>query len=293
MTQKHPQMPALACDSHMHVMADAEAFPYSAKSHYRPRARGLDDYFALARPLGIERVVIVQAGAYGTDNRYMLDVLRNNPDRARGIAVISPDVTDAELADMHAVGVRGIRIHVGRRTADEGDDILALFRRQAERLKPLGWHIETLARVDMIAAIGEELARLPVPVVFDHMAYTPADGGMEHPGFAVLLELLRTDRAWVKLSAANRIDKKTPDFSRAAPIQRTLLSANPNRAVWGTDWPHVVKVTDPSDPQPLAHLDPVDNTALLDLLRQTVETDAVLSRVLSSNPAELYDFPSH
>lgn len=266
-------VPANACDCHAHVIGDG--FPMVANRSYTPPAAPEAAYLAMLDSLGMRRGVLVQISIYGTDNRCMLESLKRHPDRLRGVAVLAPDVTDAELAELHGAGVRGVRINV----LFGGGVGLETMERLAARIAPLGWHIQLLLDARALPEIGPVIERLPTEVVIDHMGHMPVTAGMAHPGFQWMLRLLQAGRAWVKLSGAYRISGKSTPFHDTAAFAQALLAAAPDRCVWGSDWPHV-------------SVDgPMFNTGdLLDLLPLWVPDEAQRTRVLVDNPARLYGF---
>ena len=210
----------------------------SARLYAAARA-GVNALSALLRALHLSRVVIVQPSVYGTDNSCTLDGMRRlGAARARGVAVIGEATSDAELDAMHRAGIRGVRVNL--ETAGESDPDLArrLLADAAARVAGRGWHVQVYTRLPVIAALSEEVARLPVPVVFDHFGGAQAAGGVGQPGFSALLDLVRAGHAYVKVSAAYRSSNAAPAYADVAPLARALIDANPERIVWGSDWPH-------------------------------------------------------
>ena len=175
----------------------------------RRRPASVDELSALLRALHLSRVVIVQPSVYGTDNSCTLDGMRRlGAARARGVAVIGDATSDAELDAMHRAGIRGVRVNL--ETAGESDPDLArrLLADAVARVAGRGWHVQVYTRLPVIAALSEEVARLPVPVVFDHFGGAQAAGGVGQPGFAALLDLVRAGHAYVKVSAAYRSSQR-------------------------------------------------------------------------------------
>jgi predicted TIM-barrel fold metal-dependent hydrolase len=268
-------VPAMACDTHAHVIGPAERFPMVANRSYTPPVAPESAYLGMLNSLGMARGVLVQISVYGTDNRCMVESLKAHPDRLRGIAVVAPDVGDRELEELHAAGVRGIRINVlfgGGVAIDE-------MERLAARVAPLGWHIQLLIDARNLPELGPRIAKLPVDVVVDHMGHMPVSASVDHPGFQWLLRLLKDGKAWTKLSGAYRISQAGAPFRDTLPFAQALTAAAPERCVWGSDWPHV------------AVEGPMFNTgALLDLLPLWVPDVALRQRILVTNPARLYGF---
>ena len=270
-------VPANACDTHAHVIGPADHFSMVANRSYTPPPALEAAYLGMLDSLGMARGVLVQISVYGTDNRCMVESLKAHPDRLRGVAVVSPDISEGELEPLHAAGVRGIRINVlfgGGVAIDE-------MERLAARVAPLGWHIQLLIDARNLPELGPRIAKLPLEVVIDHMGHTPVSAGVAHPGFQWMLRLLKEGKAWTKLSGAYRISQAGAPFHDTLPFAQALVSAAPERCLWGSDWPHV------------AVEGPMFNTgALLDLLPLWVPEETVRNRILVDNPARLYGFPT-
>lgn len=283
-------VPEGACDCHTHVFEDAARFPFAAGRGYTPPPATADDLLELQRALHLSRVVIVQPSVYGSDNACTLDGMRRLGARARGVAVIDETTTDAALRDMDAAGIRGVRVNL--ETAGQTDPALALkeLHGAAARVGPLGWHVQTYTRLSVIAALADAMARLSVPLVIDHFGGAPAAGGVDQPGFAALLALVGAGRAYVKISAGYRSSDMAPAFGDVAPLARAVIAANPDRIVWGTDWPH------PHAPRPGStafDISPpydIDDGLVLNQLPLWAPDAAIRRKILVDNPARLYDF---
>jgi predicted TIM-barrel fold metal-dependent hydrolase len=285
------EIPQPACDTHMHVFGPPAQYPGAPTRQYSPTLMPYEAYAPLARRLGIERVVLVQPSAYGTDNRCLLDTLRAHPKHLRGVVVIEPGIGDAELDAMHALGVRGVRLNLMSPRVTSVAEAQRLLEPVAARAARLGWHLQIYADPDIVAPIATVLARLPVPVVLDHMAGVRARQGVDHPGFVALLDLLAAGGCWVKLSGADIVTDFAAAYDAAAPFMRALVAANPAQLVWGTDWPHLVHHHGAmGDAAPPAGYRPVDEPALLRLLQECVPEADTLRRILVDNPRALYDF---
>lgn len=268
-------IPKGACDTHAHVVG-GDRFAMVGNRSYTPPAAPEEAYLGMLDALGMERGVLIQISVYGTDNSCMVESLRAHPDRLRGVAVVSPDVTDAELEDLAAAGVRGVRINA----LFGGGIAIGELERLAARIAPLGWHVQLLIDVRTLTELAPVIERLPVEVVFDHMGHIPVDAGTDHPGFQRLVGFLEDGKAWVKLSGAYRMSAAGAPFHDTLPFARALADAAPERCVWGSDWPHV------------AVTGPMFNTGdLLDLLAVWVPDEALRNRILVDNPARLYGFP--
>ncbi len=267
--------PPGACDCHVHVFGPVARFPYAEARAYTPPEAPLQSYRSVMEGLGLSRAVLVQPSVYGTDNRALLAAMKDGAGSFRGVAVIGEENDDA-LAALHEAGVRGVRVNRLFPGAPEASDLSEL----AARIAPLGWHLQLLIDVSREPDQVRRLAELPVPAVVDHLGHLPAALGPGHPGFQALLGLLRDGRAWVKLSAPYRLSARNgPPYDDLRPVAEALLEAAPERAVWGSDWPHPAI----RGPRP-------DPATLLDPLFDWVEDPGLRRRVLADNPTRLYGF---
>lgn len=284
-------MPAGACDCHTHVFGPSARFALDPARRYTPGDAVAAELLAHQRLLRLDRVVIVQPSPYGTDNACTLDGIAALGERmARGVAVIDETTTDEALAAMHAGGIRGIRVNL--ETAGEHDPAVAAeaLRWAADRVAGLGWHVQTFTRLPVIEALEATLASLPVPLVIDHIGNARAEAGLAQPGFAALLRLVGAGHAHVKLSAPHRI-AADPDGEEVAALVRALIAANPERMLWGSDWPHPGgRPGEPRRRETIEPFNPVDDGAALNRLARWAGDAATLERILVTNPARLYGF---
>jgi predicted TIM-barrel fold metal-dependent hydrolase len=192
---------------------------------------------------------------------------------------------------MQQAGFRGIRLNLATGGVNDPNIGRPRFQAAVERVKARGWHIQLFTSLSMIAAIKDLVAASPVPVVFDHFGGAQAELGLDQPGFADLLELVKFGKAYVKISGAYRASKLGPDYADAAPLARALIAANAERIVWGTDWPHPDSVTPPghkiTDVTPLFQ---IDDGRLLNQLPVWAPDETVRKTILVDNPARLYGF---
>ncbi|MGE0797554.1 MAG: amidohydrolase family protein [Lautropia sp.] len=282
-------VPSGACDCHVHIFESPERFPFSARRVFTPAVATVADLRARQAALGLDRAVIVQPSPYGTDNRCLAESLRTLGKRARGIAVIDHDTSDAELEELHALGVRGVRINL--ETVGQRDPALArdALEYAARRVGPLGWHVQVYTHLDVIAALRDVLPNLAAPVMIDHYGRASAALGTTQPGFAELLELLRSGRLYIKLSAPHRISSH-PAFADVAEIVSAFIEAAPDHAVWASDWPHggawpgVRRSPDVIEP-----FHPIDDGSALNHLHGWLSGEQ-LRKVLVVNPARIYGF---
>lgn len=276
---RRPQLalPALACDAHCHVFGPAARFPYSPGRAYTPPDAPLEQFELLQQRLGLQRAVFVQASCHGTDNAAMVDALERGDGRYAGVAMLDATCTDAQLDELHAVGVRGTRFNFVAHLGGAPD--LDEFWHVVDKVAGRGWHIVLHFDAVDIPRHRSLLQRMPCPYVIDHMGRVPVTAGLDQEPFQRLLELLEDDRAWVKISGAERLtaDGAAP-YDDVVPFARALVGAAPERVLWGTDWPH-----------PNVRVMP-DDGDLVDLLAQLLPDPTERQRVLVANPATLYDF---
>ncbi|HET7848289.1 MAG TPA: amidohydrolase family protein [Pseudolabrys sp.] len=276
-------LPRGACDCHCHVFGPAARFPYAEPRSYTPDDAPLEVYLALLDRLGFERGVIVQPSAYGRDNRATLDALTRAPQRLRGVGVGGAELNAAKLKEWHVAGVRGLRANEFRRDGkpfyQNGvrlPEIEPLFSAMAD----LGWHLQLWLDTRDLPDMLRALARVPVPIVIDHMGRMEHQHGVNHPGFQALVRGVGEGKFWAKLSGAYRLGATAPDYVEARPFHDALVAANPQNLVWGTDWPH----PRPDGPPP-------DAARLLQVFLDWSPEPALRQAILANNPERLYGFP--
>jgi len=285
-------VPEGAADCHVHVIADPATFPFWPGRIYTPPVATADDLLALQHALHMDHVVIVTPSVYGTDNSATLDGLRRlGPQRARGIAVIDDKTPTTDLDAMAKGGVCGIRINL--ETAGIFDPAASAKKLEAAvaQLRDRPWHLQMYTRPAVIAVLEKQLESLPTPVVFDHFAGAEAALGSQQPGFDAVLRLVGNGKAYVKISGAYRASQAAPDYPDVAPLARALIAANPERLVWGSDWPHPdsykVAGRKPTDIAPAL---PIDDGGVLNLLAEWAPDAATRKAILVDNPKRLYGF---
>lgn len=275
----HFRLPAGACDAHCHVMGPVAQFPYSDRRTYDAPDAPAEKLRELHALLGIERVVLVQASIHGHDNRSMLQAIAQSPDSYRGVAMVPSTITHAELSALHAAGIRSIRYNFVRRLGGAPD--LDAIRTVAKRIKPLGWHLVLHFDPQDLPVYRSFLDELPIPYCIDHMGRVLAEQGAEQAPFNALLELMKDERVWVKVSGAERTSQTLSSapglpFEDAVPFARRLIEAAPDRVLWGTDWPHPAVREMPDDGK------------LVDLLPLFSDDAKTLQKLLVDNPTRLY-----
>lgn len=268
-----------ACDSHFHVFGPAGQYPYFGKLRYQPPEAGLDDYLAEMRPLGFSRFVFVQPSAYGQDNRCMLEAMRVMGPACRGIVDLPDDAPDSEVAGLHALGVRGVRINVSPvepRAAGLAEALLPRIARWGARCIELGWQLDILGPAWLTTELLPALADLKVPYTLAHLGMNLAKDGPGAPGFQALLDVLRhgDGHCHVKLTGSYRISK-APGFADIAPMVHALLEAAPDRLIWGSDYPHLSFAENSTQD-------------LFARFRSWVPDEALQRAILVDNPARLF-----
>jgi predicted TIM-barrel fold metal-dependent hydrolase len=284
-------VPAHACDSHTHIFGDPARFPMWAGRTFTPEPALPAEMAALHRALHMERVVIVTPSIYGTNNAATLDAMKARGPSARGIAVIDDNTSERDLDAMGEAGMRGIRLNLVTLGEPDIAAVRRRFQAAATRMEGRGWHVQVYSTLAVAVGIKDLVLNSPVPVVFDHFAGVVAARGLEQPGFADILEMVRSGKAYVKISGVYRISTQTPDYADAAPFAKALIAANADRIVWGTDWPHPNSVTPPGHPPTeVTPLIQIDDGRLLNVLPLWAPDAALRRRILVENPARLYGF---
>ncbi len=268
-------LPAGAVDCHAHVFAGPARFPFSARRAYTPPTSTTADYLAMLNATGLHYGIVVQPSVYAQDNACLLDALANGGGRLRGVIDPGPEDLEPErLQALDAAGVRGIRINLLARGAITGAELQDL----AERLQPVGWHLDIIPDgIGRLVELAEVIPDLPVEVVVEKMGAIAAGQSCGEAGFVALQRLIQAGAAWVKLSHGYHISAEGPPYADTLPYAHALVEAAPDRLIWGSDWPHPM----------LAGPMPNDGT-LLDLLEAWVPEAALRRLVLVDNPARLY-----
>ncbi len=268
-------LPPGACDSHCHVFGPGAVFPYAEDRAYTPPDAPFEGLVALHQKLGVSRAVIVHASCHGSDMTVTLDGIARSNGTMRGVAVVEPGVTDAELARLHAGGIRGVRFNFVRHLGGMPD--MAFFQRVLAQAEALGWHVVLHLDAQDIVPLAETISSIRIPFVIDHMARVKAKEGVDQPAFRQLLELMKNPLAWVKICGSERISSAGAPFLDAVPFAQALLAAAPDRCLWGTDWPH-----------PNISGDMPNDGDLVDLLGAMTDDPALIRQVTVDNPTRLY-----
>ena len=270
------QPPAGAVDAHCHVFGPAYQFPYHPQRKYTPCDAPKEKLFALRDYLGFERNVIVQASCHGTDNAALIDALQNAGELARGVAVVSPDISEQALDAMHQAGVRAVRFNFVKRLVDSTPK--EVYLAIAEKIKGHGWHIVVYFEAPDLEALIPFFSELDTTIVVDHMGRPDVSKGVDQVDFQRFVQLLEQNpNIWTKVSCPERMTQQAPDYSDVTPYARTLVEKFPDRVLWGTDWPH---------PNMKSHTP--DDGLLVDVIPRIASTDALRQALLVDNPMRLY-----
>jgi 2-pyrone-4,6-dicarboxylate lactonase len=278
------KLPPGAVDAHCHVFGPGNVFPYAPERKYTPCDASKEQLFALRDHLGFDKNVIVQATCHGSDNRALVDALKASNNKARGVATVNRNVTDAELQDMHAAGVRGTRFNFVKRLADfTPRDVLLEI---ANRIAPLGWHVVIYFEAVDLPELYNFFTALPTTVVVDHMGRPDVTKPVDGPEFELFVKMMREHpNIWSKVSCPERLSVSGPKalngeqhaYQDVVPFAKKLVETFPDRVLWGTDWPH---------PNLKDHMP--DDGLLVDFIPQIATTPALQQKPLVDNPTRLY-----
>lgn len=270
------EMPAGAVDAHIHVFGPLDRFPPQPKPFYQRPDGTLEQYRALMKALGLQYFAIVQPSFYDTDNRCLIDTLKEAGDIARGIVMVDPDVETATLKAYTDAGVCGVRLDLFKRARMPLQDIQDYITTMAARVAPYGWHLQFYAPGYIVRDLIDFLATLEIDYVIDHMGYMLEEDGLTEADFARLLALMTEGYGWLKLSGPYRLAKKR-SMEAVDELAKAIVAAAPDRAIWGSDWPHI----------PWGQL---DTGNLLNRLAIWAPNAVDRQKILSDNPRKLLGF---
>jgi predicted TIM-barrel fold metal-dependent hydrolase len=282
-----PALPAGAIDCHIHIVGPQSKYPMAANRAYTPPEATVADLRKLRAEIRVPRQVVVQPSFYGYDNSCTLDAVAELGRSARAVAVVPPNVSDAELKRLDAAGVVGIRLNFSTLGVRNPDEAVQQIRQLAPRVKPLGWHLQINTEPELITSLAPVIGGLNMPVVFDHIGNPTAALGMQQPGFQALLGMVRTGDTYVKLSGPYN-HSKLPDYSDVTPFMKALIAARPERMLWGTNWPHPAAVRAPVNQ--ISPYQVIDNPNLVRLFVEWCPDEAMRKMILVDTPARLYRF---
>jgi 2-pyrone-4,6-dicarboxylate lactonase len=270
-------MPSGAWDTHVHIFGPPDRYSHVEKPHYTLPDGTLAQYRSLMPLVGIERFVLVQPSYYGTDNSCLLDTLIHTGDLARGVVMIEPDISDAELYRFHECGVRAVRLDLFKRAREPQAAIERYIAETAARIGPLGWHLQFYAPGYVVRDLIHFFRRLQIDFVIDHMGYMLEEDGLRSEDFSALLDLLGCGHCYLKLSGAYRIAKHR-GYEFVEPVAKAIVDRAPDRAVWGSDWPHI------------SYSDR-DTGELVNLLERWAPSERARRKILVENPSRLFGVP--
>ncbi|WP_375174982.1 amidohydrolase family protein [Pseudooceanicola sp.] len=270
------KLPEGAVDAHCHVFGPSPEFPFAPERKYTPCNAGKDQLYALRDHLGFARNVIVQATCHGKDNSAMVDACRTAGDLARGIASVGAEITEAEIAEMDAAGVRGVRFNFVKRLVDSTPQ--EVFLTIADKIKAFGWHIVVYFEAQDLEELEPFLKKLPTTLVVDHMGRPDVTKGVDHPDFQRFIRLMEENETiWSKVTCPERLTKAGPPYDDVVPYPAAIVDRFPDRVLWGTDWPH---------PNMKSHMP--DDGALVDFIPRIAPAPEQQQKLLVDNPMRLY-----
>jgi len=283
-------VPDDACDCHSHIHGDVQRFPLFAGRVYTPPEAMPEEMLALHKALHLKRVVIVTPSIYGSDNSASLWGIKARGPDARGVAVIDDTMSEADLDALDRGGMRGMRLNLA--TVGTNDPALARQRFSAavERMKRRAWHIQLYTDLAVVKAIKDLVLAAPMVSVFDHFGGADAALGLAQRGWSDLVDLVRAGKAYVKISGAYRSSTQAPDYPDIAPFAKALIAANPDRIVWGTDWPHPNSTSPGRKATDVTPFYEIDDGRLMNQLAVWAPDPAIRQKILVDNPARLYGF---
>jgi 2-pyrone-4,6-dicarboxylate lactonase len=278
------RLPAGAVDAHCHVFGPGAEFPYAPERKYTPCDAGKAQLFALRDHLGFDKNVIVQATCHGSDNSALIDALKASNNKARGVATVKRSVTDAQLQEMHAAGVRGTRFNFVKRLVDftPKDELMEI----AQRIAPLGWHVVIYFEAVDLPELWDFFTALPTTVVIDHMGRPDVTKPIDGPEFELFVKMMREHtNMWSKVSCPERLTVTGPNalngeqnaYKDVLPFAKRIVETFPDRVLWGTDWPH---------PNLKNHMP--DDGLLVDYIPHIAPTEVLQRKLLVDNPTRLY-----
>jgi predicted TIM-barrel fold metal-dependent hydrolase len=276
LTRPKFEVPAGACDSHVHVFGPEDRYPRVPHPHYTLPDGNLPQLDRALAALGLDRFVIVQPSFYGTDNRCMLDALDLAGARARGVAMVEDDISVEQLQAMHARGVRALRLDLFLRSSLPTTQLHKFIAQGMARTRALDWHVQFYTPGWVVRDLIPVLPDLDTDFVIDHMGYMLESDGLTRADFDRLLRAVHDGKGWFKLSGPYRL-AKDGNYARLRPLAQAIVEAVPDRVIWGSDWPHI-----PEGGR--------DTGVLLDLLGDWVPDAGARRKILVDNPARLFGF---
>ena len=269
--------PKGAVDAHCHVFGPESKFPFAPERKYTPCDASKDQLFKLRNFLGFKRNVIVQASCHGTNNDALEDALLSSNDLARGVAVVSPDISQSDLKRLDAAGVRAVRFNFLKRLVDNAPR--DIFQKITKKIADLGWHVVVYVEAQDLEDLAPFLKSLPTNIIFDHMARPDVNEGLNSKNFVLFQKLMENEKFWCKTSCPERLSQEGPEknYSDILPFMGVLIKNYTERVLWGTDWPH---------PNMKSHMP--DDGKLVDIIEKIAPTEELQRKLLVDNPMRLY-----
>jgi len=269
-------LPAGAVDTHAHVIGLPPRYPFMPERSYTPPEAPLENYLEMLDATGMALGALTQVSVHGSDNTLLIEALKAEPRRLRGVAVAPANAPERELVVLKDAGVVALRLNV----IYGGGIGFDALERYGALCRDMQWHLQFLVDARQLPELASKMSKLPVEFLVDHMGHMPTSEGVRNPGFQTLLSLVR-DGAWVRLSGPYRTSVEGPPYADTISFARTLHHAAPDRCLWGSDWPHV------------ANWGPTPNVGdLLDLVADWIPDEAARHRLFVENPRKLYGFPA-
>jgi len=266
------KLPEGAIDSHIHLFGPVAEFEFAPNANYISQDATAEMYFDIQDKLGLSRAVLVSGGGYGQTYDHLVAILKQYPERLRGVVRLPVGATADDLHALHAVGVRGAR-YFSRDFQNLTPELLEVF-------DELGWHIQFYPTENALPDHADWLLGLNRTVVLDHFGHNMSADGVDSTANRLLYRMLETGRVWVKLSGPMRVGTELEPHPASTPIARKLVELAPERMVWGSDWPHT-QMWDKQMP---------DDGVLVDMIADWIPDEAMRKRILVDNPVALYDF---
>lgn len=287
--QTEPAEPPIRpIDAHVHIWnTDRERYPLADGYHtegLNPQSFTVQDLFHESKPVGVDRIVLIQMNFYKYDNSYMLDEIRNHPENFRGVAIIDESLTDTpeRMRTLLSQGVTGFRLYA------EKDNVIGWhhspeMHRMWEVASETKQAICLLSNPDSIPAIATLCELHPsTRVVIDHFSRIGVDGEIRESDLAELCALAKFPNVFIKVSAFYALGKKKSPYTDLSEMIRRLRDTfGAERLMWASDAPFQV----------------VDGHHYRDSLRLVQEKLDFLSSsekrcILQGTAEEIYWFPT-
>ena len=280
-------VPQGACDAHFHIFGPPDRFPFAETRRYTPPGGPYENYRKMADIVGLTRGVAVQPTAHGFDNSAILNAVARSEGAMRAVVRFNDRTSDAELERMHAAGARGARFSL----MSDRPGSTEMIAQAIPRMEKLGWSLVLHVEADHFVDNEGFIRTIPIPTVIDHLARSKSPAGLDQPAFRLLLDLLKEDRFWTKISSVNKLSERKDarprsglPFADVIPLGQAVIDRAPDRVIWGTDWPHG-NIFEPGRT-------PNDGD-LFDLIAKMAGDAATLKKILVDNPTRMFSARRH